>query len=366
MDPLVVAIAGAVAGLVAMSLPGVHVNSLALLTLGLAPASGEAGVAFLLGAMAGAPFGLALSHALFGGHPLAAEGRQQELVALLSWGAFAGILLALPLAFVARPLMVALLPHVKWVLLLVVVGLVAMHRDKWWLAVVVLLTSGALGLVAFLAGNAPLVPLLTGVFAVPNLIAMLWREEPRSRVRFHAPRIRARELLRRALPGAAASSLLGLAPGVSTSHVAPFASDEKDERRLVTLGAVNGGGVVFGLLAFHALGKARAGALVAAQQLAPAKDFISDATLVLAAAGVACLLARGASAALPGLPEKPLATAGLVLIGTAVALASGLWGFGVLFVATLVGFAAERVGVSRSVLMGVILVPAALRAWGIV
>ena len=444
------ALAGAVIGVVASALPGIHVNLLAVALL--AWGAGPWGAPFLVAALAASPFGLALSATFLGGpgddsalsslpaHALAREGRAREAVALQAWGALLGILLALPLAFLARGLLVplasALVAGMPWLILAIVVALVfseprrfAVH-PRWMVvpwparpmrrrpdlldpygllgegdaevqvervwqvgrlsaaagklaALAVLALAGALGLAAFRLGAAspfgwvasPLLPLLAGLFALPSLLALALAAPPRARVAFRPPRAHLGELARAAWPGALASIVLGLAPGVSASHAGLLARPPRTpERALVRLAAVNGGAVVFTLLAWHALGKARSGALVAAQQLAPVPAWPSwaptpmvlhEAALVVAAALVGLALARGVSASLARLPARPLAAGGLALLVVAVAVFNGGVGLMVLAAAGLVGALPARWGVRRSHAMGVILVPALLRAWGL-
>lgn len=430
-----VGLAGAAIGVVASALPGVHVNLLAIAVLALAAASaasedqdepqfvvtgdsGTAGSVFLVGALAGSPFGLALSATFLGGpvddaalsslpaHQLAREGRAREAVALQAWGALLGVLLAIPLALAVR----ITLPHLPlaaatpWLLVLVIALLVWRESAKlrwpratrWdelderegsrWLgrlaALGVIALSGALGLAAFrLGARSPfgwpasaLLPLLAGLFAVPSLFTSL-RATPRTRDILRAPRARMGALWRAAWPGAAASATLGLLPGVSPSHASLLTKQPRaPEHALVRIAAVNGGAVVFTLLAWHALAKARSGALVAAGTLAPAPIWptwrppvaiVEEAALVVAAALVGLAIARGASGTLARAPPAPLALGGLALVLVAVALFNGALGLAVLAAATLVGALPMRIGVRRSHLMGVILVPAALRAWGL-
>lgn len=415
---LIAGLAGAIVGVVASALPGVHVNLLAVAMLAFAAGSGEAGATFLVGALAASPFGLALSSTFLGGpaddaalsslpaHALAREGRAREAVALQAWGALLGVLLALPLALGVR----ALLPWLPlafltpWLLLLIIVLLVWSEKAelrlpraaRWdelderegsrWLgrlaALGVLALSGALGLAAFRVGassplgwpSSALLPLLAGLFALPSL-ALSFRAPARVYAILRAPRVALAELVRAAWPGAAASATLGLLPGVSASHAALLTRRPRAaEDALVRLAAVNGGAIVFTLLAWHALGKARSGALVAAEQLArapawptwrPSPGILDEAALVVAAALVGLLIARVASGSLARLPARALAAGGLALVLAAVALFNGLVGLAVLLASALVGALPLRIGVRRSHLMGAILVPATLRAWGL-
>lgn len=405
-------LAGACAGLVAGAVPGFHVNALAAVSLAAVPVGGEAGVAFLVAAFAASPFGLALSSPFLGGTTedaalqglpatqLAREGRAVEAVALQAWGAFFGIMAALPLAFVARAALVAAAPSLSrwmpWLLLAIVAALVLSERAsreaaRWarrLRALFVLGLAGALGLAAFRLGASsplglpasPLLPLLAGLFAAPALVTMLAERRRFPRARMRAARPLRGELSRAAWPGALVSSLIGVAPGVSASHASlllPRAASP--EQGLARLAAVNGGAVVFTLLAWHALGKARSGVLVAADAwaprvswrlgAAPPPEVLSEAALVVLAAGVAALLARAIStplcASVSRASPRRVARVGLAVLVACVAAFTGALGLVELGVACAIGWLPMRWGLRRSHLMGVVLVPALLRAWGL-
>ncbi|HUR67708.1 MAG TPA: tripartite tricarboxylate transporter permease [Candidatus Thermoplasmatota archaeon] len=423
---LIAALAGALLGLVASALPGLHVNLLATAVLVARPQPQMA--PFLVAAFAASPFGMALSSTFLGGpsddaalsslpaQQLAKEGRVREAVALQCWGALLGLLLALPLALAVRALLVPLAPHLAsampWLLLAIVALLVwSEPRTLRWPARVpwgsrmriedidvspgsralgraaalgVIVLSGALGLAAFRLGAAsplgwpasPLLPLLAGMFALPALVATARAPPKRVRALLRAPRERMSALVRGAWPGAAVSVTLGLVPGVSASHASLLAPRVRSpERALVRLAAVNGGAVVFTLLAWHALGRARSGALVAAQTLAapalwvriaPPHAILVEGALVVAAALLACLATRAVAGSLARAPPRPLALVGLALLLASVALFNGALGLLVLGAAALVGALPARAGLRRSHLMGAILVPAMLRAWSLV
>lgn len=467
---LILALAGAAAGFAASAVPGLHVNALAVLVLALAPSAGEGGVLFLLAASAAAPFGVALSAPFLGAasedaaltslpaHALAEEGRGVEAVALAAWGAWTGLALALPLAFLLRGALAPVAPWLPrampWLLLAIVLALVLseprrlpwrrtwrvvpwvdettrdlhgvlqrrplrvgrrrvedphglldadaegahvrIHVERTWdspsrhvgrlAAAGILLLAGLLGLAAFHLGAesplglpaSPLLPLLAGLFALPELLRALVRPHRAPRGRLRAPRPPRGEIARTAGPGALASALLGLAPGVSPSHVAlALPRTRTPEAALLQVGAIQGGAVVFTLLAWHVLGKARSGALVAAGALAPPAPWqgwaptplvLREAALVLAVATLACLLARGLSGPLARVAASGwgprLALGGLCALLLSVALFNGPLGLGVLAIAGLVGETTRRIGVRRGLAMGVVLVPALLWAWG--
>lgn len=241
--------------------------------------------------------------------------------------------------------------------------------------------AGLLGLVALPIGArsplglpaSPLLPLLAGLFAVPPLLDALRarRASAAATAALRAPSVPARGLLRAAAPGALASALLGIVPGVSASHAALLTPRARSpEGALLRLSAVNGGAVVFTLLAWHALGKARAGALVAAQSLSqpprwatplPPAPIVDEWAVVLAAAGAACLAARVCALPLARaharLRPARVSLVGLGVLTALVAAFAGGVGLLVLAAASAVGLLAGRWRLRRGLLMGVLLVP---------
>ncbi|MEA3198891.1 MAG: putative rane protein [Thermoplasmata archaeon] len=428
MEPalLIAALAGALAGLAASAIPGLHVNGLAALALALASSAGAPGQAFLVAAFAASPFGGALPGTFVGAsgeegalaslpaHALAREGRGVEAVALQAWGAFAGILVALPLALAALPLFAWLGPKLgtgaPWLAIAILALLVAIeparpkvHRralptplrergrlvthervegplSPWAgraLALLVVVLAGALGWAALRLGAAsplglpatPLLPLLAGLFAAPELLAAARARKPGPRAALRA--LPPRGLLRNAIPGAAASCVEGLVPAVSPSMAAMLTPRAgTTEGRLVRLAAVNGGGVVFTLLAWHAFGRARSGALVAAQAMGPApSDLAAEALRVVLAAAIACLLVRALSMpvarACARVGIARWAVGGLALVALSTLAFAGWLGALDLAAATIVGLVPRRLGVRRTLGMAALLVPIALRGFGV-
>lgn len=250
------------------------------------------------------------------------------------------------------------------------------------LGAVVLLLAGALGLLAFRLGArsplglpaSPLLPLLAGLFGAPALLETL-RERP-ARVRGQLvggakeawPRVAGAVAL-----GTAPGAGIGLFPGLTAAHAGAaglaLTPDRESERVLLVLGAANGAGVAFSLLAFTTLDRPRAGALLAAGHLEPARPFLLYAFVALAAACAGYFLARAVAVALARaagrVPERALAGGVLALLVASTAAFTGALGLVMLATATAIGSLPLAWGVKRSHAMGVILVPVLARLWGL-
>lgn len=246
----------------------------------------------------------------------------------------------------------------------------------------VFLLAGALGAVAFRLGArsplglpaSPLLPLLAGLFGAPALFATLRdragrvRAQTQGGAREEWPRVGGAVAL-----GTAPGAGIGLFPGLTAAHAGAaglaLASDRAPERVLLVLGAANGAGVAFSLLAFTTLGKPRAGALLAAGHLEPARPFVLYATAALAAACAGYFLARRAALAMARfagrIPERALAGAVLALLVASTAAFTGPVGLLMLATATAIGSLPLAWGVKRSHAMGVIMVPVLARLWGL-
>lgn len=246
----------------------------------------------------------------------------------------------------------------------------------------VFLLAGALGLLAFRVGArsplglpaSPLLPLLAGLFGAPALLETLRHRAPRVRAQTQGgarepwPRVAGAVAL-----GAAPGAGIGLFPGLTAAHVGAaglaMTPDRAPERVLLVLGAANGAGVAFSLLAFTTLGKPRAGALLAAGHLEPARPFVLYATAALAAGCAGYFLARAAALAFARvagrIPERALAGAVLALLAASVAAFTGAVGLVQLATATAIGSLPLAWGVKRSHAMGVIMVPVLARLWGV-
>lgn len=227
--------------------------------------------------------------------------------------------------------------------------------------------SGALGVISFQAPvnqQFVLVPVFSGLFAVPGIVGMLRenfdvpeQDEPKNSVL---------DLSRGGVAGTFAGLLAGTVPGigaaVSTSFLTPLMDNSKKDF-LAAMGAVNTSDIIFSLLTLQILGKARSGVSVALKALSTPSFsqliFLSALTVfsVLVSASLALKVSKYYWKFLEYFDLEKVLYAALSVILVVTLTLTGLQGVLVLAVSSLIGFSAMRMDERRSC-MAVLIVPA--------
>lgn len=416
-------LAGATLGCLTGLLPGLHVNALsAILLAALAAASSHMAylaALFLLavtishtfvniipGTYLGAPDE---AHALsvLPAHRMLLRGDGFRAIRLSALASFAAIGLSLALLWPAKWLLAAPLHGYAWIrahLLVVLVGVAVylvlsepsrLGPKEWpplarrWvargLALVLFLASGAYGLLLFRLPYqalvplppSPLLPALTGLFGAATLLESLGAQAriPHQYLRIPGPRLRFAAGLRSLLAGVGAGATISLLPGLTNASATSLASAAKqgsDEEILVSLSAVNTANALFNLLMFFLFGRTRSGPMVAYDQLVTAPRwtaqvpaFLVESLFVALAAALVSLfftiaLGRFFARRIQALPYRGLATATLAYLAVLVVLFTGLVGLAVFVVGVGLGLLPIRLGLRRTHLTGVLLVPVLL------
>jgi len=384
---------GACSGLV----PGLHVNTLALLLASAAPlAPGPphlVGAALLAAGVThsfldvvpmlalGVP-DAAMAVSALPGHRLVLGGRGREALRVSALGSAAAVAVAFvlgaPVTWLAVRVAPAVYEHFPVVAGLLLATLVAREAD--WRArvgaVVAVVASGALGVVALpmepdavVPTGDVLSPLFAGLFGAPVLLAA-FRGSGVPEQGDAAVAVSAREVVQPGVAGSLAGAAVAYVPGVSGAIAALFALDltraEGDRAFVAALSGVNTANTVFALFALFALGSPRTGVLVAFERASLPR------TLPLLLASVA-LAAVAAAAVVPVLGDRYFRlvravdhrrlTAGVCGLLVVLAwLLAGPTGVALLAAASLVGLVPPAFGARRVHLMAVLLVPIAVRA----
>ncbi|MFB6250702.1 MAG: tripartite tricarboxylate transporter permease [Halobellus sp.] len=399
--------AGTVTGLV----PGLHVNSVAFVAVGVAaelPGPPIAVVAAVLaagvvhtflsivpGLVLGVPDAATATGAL-PGHRLVLAGRGRETIRLSALGSgialVASVAVALPLARLigaGRPWLLAALPA----LLTLVAALLILAEPTRRSRVGGLLSLCAATLLGLLTLDLPasgplsssgaasmLAPLFAGLFGAPILLDALDARgaiPPQDGTRLGLSR---RSTLRAALAGVGGGALVGYLPGVSAGVAAVLAlggaggdgpaGRGTDRPYVVATSGADTATAVFSVASLVVLGAPRSGVTVAAETLltdgsgdavpAATDTVVLFATLVVAAAvGVVLLVTLGEwyLSAVRRLPRRPLVLSVLCLLGALSVAFAGALGGAVFCLATLVGLVPPRLGARRVHLMGVLFGP---------
>lgn len=150
---------------------------------------------------------------------------------------------------------------------------------------------------------------------------------------------------------------------------------EPTENVIVTLGAVNTANALFVIVALYLTGSPRSGAAVAIQHVLPTQMWSGiiprDLALILIAVILSGLLSfymtiklgSIASSSITSIPYRPLLKTIIASIVILVVLFNGFVGIVILVVSTATGIIPQVIGVRRSHLMGVLLIPVMIFLW---
>ncbi|MFB6091104.1 MAG: tripartite tricarboxylate transporter permease [Halobellus sp.] len=413
--PLAYALLGVGLGTLTGLIPGLHVNSVAFLLVGVAPsvegppaavaaAVLAAGVvhtflSIVPGLVLGVPDAATAPGAL-PGHRLVLAGRGREAIRLSALGSGVALVVA---AAAAVPLSLVVAAGRGWLLsvlpiVLAVVAALLVLAEPTWRAraggLLCLAVATALGLLTLgLPASGPLAPpdaasmlapLFGGLFGAPVLLDALSAQgeippQDGTDLGLSPP-----ATLRAALAGVGGGALVGYLPGVSAGVAAVLAlggaggsgsaGRGSDRAYVVATSGADTATAVFAVASLLILGAPRSGVTVALESLggvgvgAGAAGAAFDPSALAEALGVLVLAAAAGTVllvtvgewylgAVRRLPRRPLALAVLGLLGVLAVGFAGILGGAVFCLAALVGLLPPRVGARRVHLMGVLFGP---------
>jgi len=368
---LLAALLGALIGIMAGLIPGLHTNLLAVLVGGLGFPVLESSV-FLAS--------MAVSRSVVDAIPTSFLGFSDDVLALspsarllkkgegvlsarlLVVGALIGgflCVLLIPILFFVLPFLFSLIRNfLFWILLSLVVFL--LFRKNWFLSFVFFSLAGVLGFIALNSLSEPLFPLLSGLFGASLLFSSLFSV---SKVPFQKLEVKVKNSLFSCF-GVVAACFVTLFPGLSPSQAASLISIKSEKKFLLILGALGTADVVVSLVTFFALGKTRNGAVVIIDRLVDAVSFDLFLALVassLLALGLSCFAAWWLSKKFVFIANrcdsKFLASVVLSGLFAVSFILSGWRGVLVLVCGACLGILTQKLGVTKSHLMGCLLVP---------
>lgn len=387
MLPALAIAVGILLGIFSGLLPGIHSNTVASVLSGLGIP--EEAFAYVVVAVVGAHLVFQFFPSVFlsipddtvvasvlPGHRLALEGRGREAVSVCALSvlvAIAASSLLLPLAIAFLPIAYsAIEPNMAVVLVAASAFLLASEKKGGRIAIAaaVFLLSGALG-IATLRGaiNDPLFPAFSGLFAGSGILLSFTARQKLPKQRSEATKL---DFLPYVAAGVLFGMLSDLLPGIAApAQIAIFASAiiaTEDARKFLALvSSIAASHAVFAFGALLSIGKAREGALAIINEMRPvgAGDLPSLVGVLFVSCGVSAalllLLSRRANA-LAELDMKALNLGVLAYLVSAVAIISGAQGILLFATATAVGLLPPLLGVRRTHVMGVIIIPSILLA----
>jgi putative membrane protein len=399
-------IIGVLCGVVTGLIPGIHVNTAGAFIFTASPFllksySPELLAVFLLS--------MAISHALLEfipsmflgvpeegtllsvmpGHHLLLQGRGREAIRLVAIGGFGSMIitiLILPILMVILPPLYVFLKPYVWILLLfaVVYTLIRLSRDgkSFIWSLILFLLSGIMGWTVLnspLSSSVGLLCLFSGLFGVSTLLHSLSQSSflP-TQNRYHWLTIDG-EVLRGIFAGGIAGSILGFLPGMGPAQGSLLAQEisggkdqgSKREGFLVSMSGVNASDALFSLIAIYLIGNPRSGIAVYVNQILEGLDFnhlifmIFAALTAVSLSLVLCIkVGDWASHSMEKINYQKLSWAVIIFMSFLVVLFALMehanLPFVMLIYATSIslGILPHYLGLNKSHLMGVLIVPA--------
>ena len=378
---------GVVLGIFSGMVPGIHSNTIASLVSTL-PISADL-LVFIIVAVLGAHLIFQFVPSIFlsipddtvvasvlPGHRMALEGRGNEaLIVCISSViiAVAASALLLPVSMVVLPIAYALIkPVMATVLIVASLVLLASEKEKKKIAIAafVFLLAGALGIASMQSTiNDPLFPAFSGLFAVSGILLSFTSHEK-------IPEQKEGKATLDYLPYVAVGIFFGmfsdLLPGISApAQIAAFASlilfSDEARNFLALVSSIAASHMVFAFAALLSIGKAREGALAVLQGIKPILP--SDLPVLLGifilSCGISAFILMKLSKYAYMLQKIDMHQLNLCVLGyvvCAVAIISGGGGLLVLAVSAAIGMLPPLLGIRRTHVMGLIIVPSILLA----
>lgn len=328
------------------------------------------------------------------GHRMVLEGRAREAIRLVAVGGFGAIIVTIFLL----PLFIMMLPPIYnfirpfiWIILVLVSIYMIMRLSHDWMgrlwSLVLFILSGIMGwtmLQTPISSNLSLMCLFTGLFGVSTLIyslnekSILPHQNKFNNFHFNT------QIFRGIMAGGIAGTILGFLPGFGPAQGSIIAQElsggggeENTESFLTAISGVNTADTLFSLVAIYLIGNPRSGIAVYISNFI--QDFTFNHLLFFIFASITavsislilCLkLGDFFSEYMQGINYNKLSGVVIIFMIILVLIFTLLEGaslpfLGLVFItATALGLLPHYVGVSKSHLMGVLIVPAVIIYFG--
>ncbi|WP_424353931.1 tripartite tricarboxylate transporter permease [Methanobacterium sp. MBAC-LM] len=405
-DLILACIIGVLCGVVTGLIPGIHVNTVGAFIFAsspflLASYSPEVLCVFLIS--------MAISHALLEfipsmflgvpeegtvlsvlpGHQLLLEGRGKDAVRLAAAGGFGAILITvilLPIFIMVLPAVYGQIKPYIWILLVIITMFMFIRlnnnlKSLMW-SVVLFLFSGIMGYIMLnspVSSNVSLLCVFTGLFGVSTLIYSLQqRSFVPTQNRFHHFKINS-DILRGIFAGGVAGSILGFLPGFGPAQGSLIAQEliggedfkNNNERFITALSGVNTADTLFSLVMIFLIGNPRSGIAVYVKNILQNFDFnhlLFFVFTALTAVSISVFLCLKLGDIVSELIEKinyrklsclVITFMSMLVVGFALWYHANLFFMLLVYITAIaLGLLPHYLGVNKSNLMGVLIVPA--------
>ena len=401
LEYISLALIGCAIGIVTGLIPGLHVNTVAVIGFGAYAALGLSplGFAVILTALSITHAFLDYIPSIFLGapqeetalsvlpaHRLFMQGKALEAVKLTATGSLLGLtlglLLFIPALYVIPWIYNASRGMIAYVLIVLVLLLLFHEKSKKKIAcaILVFLLAGWLGILVLdkqkaLSSTEILFPVFVGLFGMANLIDSL-KSRVQSVPQDEYVKVSLEpKFIGAGIMGAVSGAIIGVLPAISPSQMGALISErfEMDSRNfLVFLSAINTSDAIYSLLAIYTINNPRSGVAVIVQKVLENLDYNTVLLLVgvMAFSAVFATIAhieigKRMSGIVSRIDYRKLCISSLALILLLVYFFTGLFGLSLAILCTLIGLIPILFGISRTHLMGVLLLPTILSFLGV-
>ena len=305
------------------------------------------------------------------------EGRGADAIMLATAGGLISSLFvfaSMPLLFFVFPALYPLVkPGIPLILLAVLAFMVLSEKGgrKKIAALLLIICSGATGYISLnMPGMADkaLFPLFTGLFGTSSILLSLKSESSKANEEEGTSEVSARMCVSGSAKGFLASLAMSVLPGLGASQATLISQQlcgkSGDEEFIVSSGAANTVVSMISVGSILLISKARSGAAVAIQSLM-GEMTVFDLTVLVScalmtsglAAALTLMLSRRFSRFIAGIDYNKVSKIVLAFLVFLTVMFSGFWGLVVLFSCTALGLIPPLIGVKRSNMMGVVMIP---------
>lgn len=309
------------------------------------------------------------------GHELLKKGQGYEAVLLTSYGSIIAliilIIIAVPSILTISKIYDTLEKLIPYVLIAISLTLVLLEKKKIT-ALFVLLFTGLLGwsVLNIQTLNQPLLPLLTGLFGSSMLIISIRNNVKIPEQIIEKPKFKNLKFKKPLLGSLISSPLCSFLPGLGSGQAAIIGntiSNSDKKEFLILLGATNTLVMGFSFISLYIISKTRTGAAAAIQKLVGSlsPELLTLIIVSVIISGIISFfltlyLTKIFSKKIQKINYKILSLGILVFLGIVVTIISGFLGLIVFMVSTITGIYCISLGIRRTNMMGVLLLPTIL------
>lgn len=310
------------------------------------------------------------------GQKMLLEGEGYQAVKITILGTFSGLVIAVCLIplfmFVAQKVYSLLEPVLIYLLVALMIYMIA--KDKKWIWSLLLFSlSGMLGIIVFSLPNLnePLFPMLSGLFGVSGLVISYFENTkiPEQKISNKID-LKLKELGKALLGSSVAVFIIQFFPGLGPAQGAVISNqlvkDVKDKGYLAMIGAMGTMSVVFSLVTFYILDKAKDGTIVVISKLLEVNlnSFLILVFVFLIAGSISVFLtlwfSKIFSKLITKVNYKALVVSVIVFIFLMSLILNGPIGILILITASALGLIAPLKEIGRNHAMGCLILPVIL------